>query len=81
MIRTFKVIRNKPDGTEYEVGHLLDGVVFEDGTCVIRWRSEVRSTSIFKSFDEFNKIHGEEGHPEYNSQIIWYEMEKGLSKW
>lgn len=53
---------NAPDQPQYE------GVVFSDGTCVIRWLTEYRSHSIWKDYDTFYKIHG---HPEYGTIIKW----------
>jgi hypothetical protein len=56
--------RNAPNEVQYE------GVVFTDGTCVLRWRTAVGSCSIFKSFEEAMRIHG---HPEYGTQIIFHD--------
>lgn len=69
-MRVFSVIRNKEDGTKYEQGHLIDGVVFDDETVVIRWRSETPSTAIYQCWSDFYKLHIE-SHPDYNSEIIW----------
>ena len=55
---------NSPDEPQFE------GVIFNDGACVIRWRTAVNSTSVFASFDDLMKIHG---HPEYDSEIIWHD--------
>jgi hypothetical protein len=53
---------NKPEEAQFQ------GVIFDDGTCVLRWLTSCRSTSIWNSFEEMMNIHG---HPEYNSEIIW----------
>lgn len=42
-------------------GHVADGVQFEDGTAVIRWRTELRSTAIYDSVEELEIIHGHAG--------------------
>ncbi len=47
----------------------FEGVVFTDGTCVIRWRTAKRSTSVWDSFEDMMAIHG---HPEYGTKIHWY---------
>ena len=47
----------------------FEGVVFGDGTCVIRWMTAARSTSIFRNLDEMLLIHG---HPEYGPTIVWH---------
>lgn len=74
-MRAFSVIRKKKNGTYYEVGHLIDGVEFEDGTVVIRWRSKMGSTAIYKNLNDFSTIHIED-HPEYNSELIWRKIEE-----
>lgn len=39
-------------------GHVLDGVVFPDGTTVVRWRRKnKRSTAIFNTFRTFEEVH------------------------
>lgn len=69
-MKVFKVVRNKEGGSKYEVGHLIDGVEFDDGTVVIRWRSDIGSTAIYKCWDDFYKIHIGD-HQEYNAELIW----------
>jgi len=39
----------------------LEGVIFTDGNCVVRWRTEHKSTSVWNSFATFLRVHG---HPE-----------------
>lgn len=39
------------------VGHVLDGVVFPDGTTVVRWKGKNPSTSTFKSYKHFERVH------------------------
>lgn len=56
--------RNAPDDPAFE------GVQFTDGTCAIRWRTAVCSTSIWASVDDMLKIHG---HPEYMSEIVYHD--------
>ena len=55
---------NAPDAVQ------LEGVVFTDGTCVIKWRTAIKSASIFATFDEFMAVHG---HPEinYGTELVW----------
>lgn len=56
--------KNDPEEPQYE------GIVFSDGTCVIRWLTAVGSTSVFDSLDSCMKIHG---HPEYGTRIDWHD--------
>ena len=51
----------------------FEGVVFTDGTCVIRWLTKMASTSIWKNFETMMAIHG---HPEYESELIWIDKEE-----
>lgn len=55
---------NPPEDAQYE------GIVFSDGTCVIRWLTAVGSTSVFDSLDSCMRIHG---HPEYGTRIEWHD--------
>ena len=49
------------------VGVVADGVLFSDGTTVIHWRGEHRSTVIWKDLASVLAIHGHQGHTE----IVW----------
>ncbi len=51
------------------VGHVADGVRFSDGTTVIRWVTEKRSTSIYDSVDDMIDIHGHNG----STRIVWHD--------
>ena len=53
---------NPPDEAQYE------GVQFTDGTVVIRWLSEYRSTSMWASFNDLMTVHG---HADYGTRIDW----------
>jgi hypothetical protein len=44
------------------------GVVFADGTTVIRWLTALRSHSTWDDFATFFGVHG---HPEYGTVIVW----------
>jgi hypothetical protein len=53
---------NPPDAPQYQ------GVIFADGTCVMRWLTARRSWSVWGSFGEMFDVHG---HPEYGTRIAW----------
>lgn len=55
---------NAPDMPQYE------GVVWTDGTCVIRWLTAKGSTSVWNSLADMLAIHG---HPEYGTKIVWHD--------
>ena len=52
----------------------FEGVIFSDGRVAVRWLTLKRSTSCWDSFDDMMAIHG---HPEYVSEIVWHDAEKG----
>lgn len=43
------------------VGRVAEGVEFGDGTCVVRWRTTVRSTVFYNSIADVQYIHGHGG--------------------
>ena len=47
-----------------------EGVVFTDGTCVLRWRTPLRSHSVWDSFEEAMGVHG---HPEYGTKVVFHD--------
>lgn len=72
-MRTFTGYRPNPPEEYKEAGITnsgktadYEGVIFGDGTVVIRWLTEYRSHSVWTSFYEFYMVHG---HPEYGTVI------------
>lgn len=59
-----KGITNKGDAPDYE------GVIFSDGTVVLRWLTEYRSHSVWNSYAAFYQVHG---HPEYGTEIRFHD--------
>lgn len=61
--RLFSMVRNADESGTSGTGHVLDGVVFPSGKCVICWDPEsarvmgVNSISIFDSYEAFESIH------------------------
>ena len=69
MIRTFTGYRPSPPQEYVEKGITnngmtpdYEGVIFSDGTVVIRWMTAYRSHSVWASYQDFYQVHG---HPEY----------------
>lgn len=54
----------------------FEGVVFSDGTVVVRWLTEYRSHSVWVCWDDFYHVHG---HPEYGTVITWLDSDGGES--
>lgn len=72
-IKVFKGYRPNPPAEYVEkgitnAGNSVDyeGVIFSDGTVVLRWMTEFRSHSIWPDFATFYQVHG---HPEYGTII------------
>jgi hypothetical protein len=77
-MRRFRVYRPNPPANYVEDGYAnppdevqVEGIVFSDGTCVVRWCTAVRSHSVWDSFGSFQKVHG---HPEYGTKIEWVDV-------
>jgi prepilin-type processing-associated H-X9-DG protein len=49
------------------VGFIAEGVVFEDGTTALRWRTEYTSTAIYSCVSDMIMIHGHDGR----TNITW----------
>ena len=64
----FRVDRINDESGVSGTGHIIDGVIFDDGTIVIKWRTSMSSIAIYKSFEEFKKIHID-SHPT-NESIV-----------
>jgi hypothetical protein len=64
-------VANAPDEVQFE------GVVFSDGTCAVRWLTAFRSTSVWDSWEDLEKVHG---HPEYGTVIEWLDDPGGLQR-
>lgn len=58
------VIANPDDQPQYE------GVVFSDGTTVIKWLTQAGGTSTFATLEKALATHG---HPEYGTDIVWHD--------
>ena len=73
--KTFHMIRKKDESGISGTGKILNGVVFPDGICVVRWCSTNKnanpSTVIYNSFKDF-KFYHMDCHPTNETKIIWH---------
>ncbi len=74
-MRTFRCYRPSPPASYYETGAAnppnepqFEGVIFSDGTVVLRWLTEHRSHSVWTDWKSMSSIHG---HPEYGTVITF----------
>ena len=74
--RTFHIIRHKDESAISGTGKVLNGVVFPDGLCVIRWCSSNPnanpSIGIYDSFEDFKYFHID-CHPDNKTEIVWHD--------
>lgn len=57
------------------VGVITEGVEFSDGSCVMRWMTDVSSVAIYKNAFELLKIHGHSGKTLFDHDLsdeAWY---------
>ena len=81
-MRRFEVYRAAPPADYAETGAArppdevqVEGVLFTDGTVVLRWQTLAHSTAIFPTWEMFEQIHG---HPEYGTVIRWLDAPTNL---
>ena len=60
-MRRFLVVRKEDETGISGTGTVAEGVVFWDGTCVIKWTTDTSSLGIYKSHVEMIHLHGHEG--------------------
>ena len=60
-MKTFHMIRDE-DVTGYSgTGTVAEGIEFDDGTVVIRWLGQFRSTVVWDNIDHAIAVHGHDG--------------------
>lgn len=59
--RTFRLERKEDKTGVSGNGFVAEGCVFSDGTTVVRWRTQHRSTAVYDSAREAQAIHGHNG--------------------
>lgn len=60
-MRRFELHRDEDVTGISGTGIVAEGVEFEDGTAVVRWRGDRRSTVVWPSMDDVEAIHGHGG--------------------
>lgn len=71
MIRTFELYRTNDETGVSGTGKVVEGVVYSDGTCVVRWipeESPAKSLGVFDSYGAFIAIHVTP-HPANNTEV------------
>lgn len=70
-MKNFYLYRYEDDSGVSGVGIVAQGVLFDNGKCVLSWLSKYKSIAVYESIDELEIIHGHHGH----TKVIW-EIEK-----
>ena len=76
-IRTFEVFRTEDETGISGSGKVLEGTVFSDGFCCVRWVSATspgHSSSVFDSFGLFMQIHVN-SHPGNKTRTVFNDGE------
>lgn len=60
-IRVFHLVRNEDESGVSGTGTVGEVIEFSDGTCVVRWLSNMASTNIYQNFKQVDSIHGHGG--------------------
>ena len=58
---SFILMRVEDESGVSGTGAVAQGVVFTDGTVALRWMTGLRSTGIYDSIEDVEKIHGHGG--------------------
>lgn len=66
-VRRFALAREHDVSGVSGTGIVAEGVCFTDGTCVVHWYGERRSTVVWSSIEDVEAIHGHGGA----SRILW----------
>lgn len=60
-MRPFNLDRLEDESGVSGTGTVAQGVVFDDGTCAMRWLTNKASTAIYDSITDLEAIHGHGG--------------------
>jgi hypothetical protein len=63
-VKTFHLYRHEDESGVSGTGRVAQGVVFDDGECVMRWLGEHPTTTIYPNIGEVRAIHGHAGKTE-----------------
>lgn len=53
----FVMVRQNDESGVSGIGEVLEGVVFTCGTVVVVWKTQHSSLGVYRSYDEFLKVH------------------------
>ena len=68
-MRSFQMVRHEDASGVSGTGLVAQGVEFDDGTCVLRWMTQFKSTAFYASAADLEAVHGHGG----KTSIQWQE--------
>lgn len=69
---TFVLVRDEDESGVSGTGVVAQGVEFSDGTCVLHWMTDYRSTAVYRNLEELEAIHGHGG----KTRIVWLGVDR-----
>ena len=73
-MKKFWLNRKEDVSTVSGIGIVAEGIIFSDGTSVLRWLTAGGSTAVYDSIESVEKIHGHDGRTK-----IVYKLMKNTS--
>jgi len=67
-MKVFRMIRENDVSGVSGTGHILSGIIFDDGQVVVKWLSNASSIGVFRSYEDFLAVHVT-SHPENKTRI------------
>ncbi len=78
-LKLFRVVRVHDESGISGTGHVIDGVVFDDGTTVIKWLTDKSSIAIYESYEDFKFLHID-SHPDNKTEVMFYEIKDVMER-
>lgn len=75
-LKVFDMERQNDESGISGTGLVASGIVFPDGKVVLRWNSEMASTTEFDSYEDFKNIHVK-SHPNNKTKLHYYNLDEG----
>lgn len=66
-MRRFHLVRDQDISGISGLGHVADGVLFDDGKVVTRWRAAIAQACVWDSIEHVEAVHGHHGA----TRIVW----------
>jgi hypothetical protein len=60
-VKRFILCRDEDVSGLSGVGHVAEGVEFYDGVCAMRWKTSIKTTTVYDSIADLIAIHSHEG--------------------